>query len=236
MKHTRKIVWMLGLTLAATLALTAAPAALAAGGPPEGRGRAATGTAARGIGVVGDPMTEEQVEHLVAFWEDEHKALAIYEEVMADFGEIQPFVSIANAERQHIAALERIFVRYDVALPEVPEFDAPSFETPEAAAEAAAQAEIDNADLYETWMAAFTQPDVLRVMENLHNASLENHLPAFEAFAAGELTCDGECLGTPGTAGQGRGMWGDATTGRPGRGRMNAEPRLNCVEAGTVTP
>jgi hypothetical protein len=215
MKHTRIAAWMLSLTLALALMMIAVPATLAAGGPPLTRGAAIAGR-----DMAREPLTEEQAEHLVEFWLDEHKALAMYESVIDQFGEIQPFVSIATSERQHIAALERVFGRYGLALPELPVWSIASFDSPEATANAAAQAEIDNAALYESWTSVFTQVDILRVMENLGRASLENHLPAFQAFAAGELPegCDGD--GTPLAIQQSRG-WTKETgesAGFAGRG------------------
>jgi len=207
---------MVGVVMAVTL-VVASPA-LAAGGPPDGRGRGA------GSGVsTGEPLTDAQVEALTDFLLDEHKALATYEAVMDTFGTIEPFASIAAAEERHIAALERVFTRYGVALPEVPSFDVPAFETPEAAAEAAAQAEIDNAALYDRLTATFTQADVLRVMENLSRASLENHLPAFEAFANGEPLPAESHFGTGAPQG-GRGMRG-AGAGGQGRTDSDAGPR-----------
>ena len=117
--------------------------------------------------------------------QDEHKALATYESIMSDFGAIQPFASIARAEEQHIAALERIFSRYDVTLPLIPTFDIRSFGSPEEAAAAAVQAEIDNAAPYDRLLGGIDNPDVVLVAGDLRDASLYNHLPAIEAAANG---------------------------------------------------
>ncbi len=176
--------WMIALAgwvLALAVALTLPTMVAAAGGPPDNRGR---GWGLRAPVAEGELDAEEQAI-LVEFLIDEHKALATYEAVMAEFGEIAPFAQIARAEQQHIAALERVFARYDVTLPEIPDFDVPSFATPEAAAEAAAQAEIDNAALYDELLGEIDNADVVRVATNLRDASLNNHLPAFEAFAEG---------------------------------------------------
>lgn len=189
---------------------------LAAGGPPTGRGQ---GSGA-GQSVVGDALSAEQESTLISWWMDEHNALATYQAIMAQFGNVAPFTSIANAEQSHIVALERVFTRYGVDVPAVPTVDAPTFETLEDACAAAAQAEIDNAALYDGFMAQFTQPDILRVANNLRSASLNNHLPAFEACADGEYV--------PGTTGTGtgvgaRGQGQAAMSGSGFRGRGNAQ-------------
>lgn len=183
--------------------------ALAAGGPPEGRGSGS----GSGQLVAGDDLTAEQEAALIEFWLDEHKALATYQAIMAQFGDVAPFVSIANAEQNHIAALEQVFARYDVAIPAVPTFDVPAFETLEDACAAAAQAEIDNAALYDEYLALFTQPDILRVANNLKSASLNNHLPAFEACANGEVE--------PGLGGMGNGTGAQRQGGMRGQGGMD---------------
>jgi len=134
---------------------------------------------------MGDKLDAEEQSILTEFLIDEHKALATYESIMSDFGAIQPFASIARAEEQHIAALERVFSRYDVTLPQIPTFDIPSFGSPEEAAAAAVQAEIDNAALYDRLLGGIDNPDVVQVAGNLRDASLNNHLPAFEAAATG---------------------------------------------------
>ncbi len=194
---------------------------LAAGGPPTERGGNLE------LAAMGDDLNAEQEAALIEFWLDEHKALATYESIMTQFGDVAPFVNIARAEENHIAALERMFVRYDVAIPAVPSFDVPAFETLEDACAAAAQAEIDNAALYDKYLALFTQPDILQVANSLKSASLNNHLPAFEACANGEYE--------PGLGGMGNGtdaqrqgsrggMSGQGGMGRSGsRGRGNGQ-------------
>ena len=175
--------WMLGLVVVAVLAFPIVT--LAAGGPPTGRGRGNGGQP--GVGLpVGEPLTAEQEAALVDLWEDEQHALAVYQSVIAQFGDVLPFTAIAQAEQSHAAALENAFARYGVAVPTVPTFDVPTFATLEDACAVAARAEIDNAALYDDLTSLFTQPDVLRVMANLSGASLNNHLPAFEACASGD--------------------------------------------------
>ncbi len=228
----RFVVGVAGLMAVLIAALVFPLVTAAAGGPPEGRGMRSDNWQGSGS-VTSGVLTAEQQAALVDFWTDEHKALATYQAVMAQFGEVQPFASIANAERSHIAALENVFARYGVAVPEIPTFDAPSFDTLDEACAAAAQAEIDNAALYEDLTAVFTQPDILRVMDNLSRASLNQHLSAFEQCAEGtyEPGIIGEGAGyRAGTAIQPQSQGGQ---GSRGRGRSQA-PRGNAQSAGCL--
>jgi hypothetical protein len=206
MNKTTWTVRIAGLMLAVLAAVTAPTVVAAAGGPPENR---EAGGALRTYDV-SNPLDADEQAILTEFLIDEHKALATYESIMAEFGAIAPFTSIARAEEQHIAALERIFERYGVALPTIPTFEIPTFASPEAAAAAGAQAEIDNAGLYDDLLSGIDNADVVRVATNLRDASLNHHLPAFEAFADGTYE-----------AGEGvQRMAGPAGYGAMGRGRM----------------
>jgi hypothetical protein len=133
------------------------------------------------------PGTLDEAEEgaLVEALNDEYKALVTYQTVVDEFGAVQPFASIIRAEQQHIAALERLFVRYGVEIPtndwygRVPEFDSVT-----EACQAGVEAEIDNAALYDHLFAAVDEPDIIQVFTRLQDASQYNHLPAFE-------TCNG---------------------------------------------
>ena len=210
--------WML-LMVVLVSALVFPVIVMAAGGPPPGRGQGS----GYGEPVIDGDVTAEQEAALVEFWLDEHKALATYQSIMAEFGDVAPFAGIARAEQSHISALERVFARYDVDVPAVPTVDVPTFETLEDACTAAAQAEIDNGALYDEFLSLFTQADILRVANNLQSASLNNHLPAFEACADGEYE--------PGLVGSGvgagamrqGGMGASSSRGRGSVGRGNAQ-------------
>ena len=51
------------------------------------------------------PLSETEAEALLAALDDEYKAWATYEQVIDDFGAVQPFTSVQRAEENHIAAL-----------------------------------------------------------------------------------------------------------------------------------
>lgn len=130
-------------------------------------------------------LPQEVIDLMVDGWTDEQHAYAVYESVMAQFGEVAPFVSIQKAEVQHSAAWEFLFDRYGIATPAVPSFEVPAFATTADACAVAAAAEIANFELYDTMMTAFADyPDIYQIALALRNASEFNHLPAFEACAS----------------------------------------------------
>jgi hypothetical protein len=99
---------------------------------------------------------------------------------MEQYGQVSPFVHIARAEQQHIAALERLFTRYGLSVPENGWIGTTSaFGSVADACSAGAQAEVDNAALYDRLFSMVDNTDILRVFTNLRNASQYNHLPAF---------------------------------------------------------
>ena len=112
--------------------------------------------------------------------DDEYKARATYRAVIAAFGAVRPFVNIVEAEDRHAAALEALFARFGLSLPE--DRWAGRVETPASLAAACAAAvagEIENGEMYERLLAAISHPAVRTVMLRLQAASRDNHLPAF---------------------------------------------------------
>ncbi|MBN1260801.1 MAG: DUF2202 domain-containing protein [Anaerolineae bacterium] len=196
-KQGRRSVWA-GLAMALVLAAGFPGLTLAAGGPPNGRGNGQSG----GTGVIGT-LTAEQEAALVEALEEEYGALALYESVMEDFGEVQPFAAIAASEASHVAALVNLFERYGIAAPAAPAFTPPTFETLEEACAAGVTAEIVDGALYDQLAPLFDQENVLRVFSNLQSASLNSHLPAFEACVDGEAPTGsaGEALMSNGARG-----------------------------------
>jgi len=129
-------------------------------------------------------LDEAEVNALVEAINDEYKALMTYQKVVDTFGAVQPFASIMRAEQQHIAALERLFVRYGVEIPVNDWYDrVPAFDSVTAASAAGVQAEIDNAALYDRLFAAVDEPDIVQVFTRLRDASQYKHLPAFQMYS-----------------------------------------------------
>lgn len=235
MKQTQALIGFLGSVLAATALLSLPSVAAAAGGPPQDRGMGV-----RANTVVSGELDAAEQAILVEFLIDEQKALATYEAIMADLGEVAPFSMIANAERRHIAALERIFDRYGIDLPTIPSFDVPTFGSLGEAAAAAAQAEIDNAELYDRLLSGIDNADVVRVATSLRDASLNQHLPAFQAaadgtYVAGEGIAAQRQLGTTSARGAGAAPQGRAVEGRGlGTPLRLTDPDCPAYSSGTV--
>jgi len=67
-----------------------------------------------------DTLTDQEVRALKEALDDEYRAWATYDQVIADFGEVRPFINIRDAERRHIEALATLFSRYRLPVSENP--------------------------------------------------------------------------------------------------------------------
>jgi hypothetical protein len=152
-----------------------------------GRGQAVTGLIQPATVVDGGDtadLSESEVVALGMALDDEYKAWSVYDQVIADFGQVRPFASIRKAEENHIAALVNLFDRYGLDIPENEwPGNVPTFDTLVEACEAGVQAEIDNAALYDHLFTMVDNPDIIQVFTNLQQASQTKHLPAFERCA-----------------------------------------------------
>ncbi|MFA5662649.1 hypothetical protein [Castellaniella sp.] len=125
-------------------------------------------------------LSAAEVSALHDALDDEYQSWASYDQVIQDFGEINPFMNIRAAEARHIEALSVLFRTYAIDLPENTWIGrAPRHDSIRAACEAAVAAEIANAGLYQRLMAATRRSDILMVFERLRDASQQRHLPAF---------------------------------------------------------
>ena len=129
-------------------------------------------------------LNETEIHALEEALDDEYKALATYDQVIADFGEVRPFNNIRDAETRHIEALYGLFDRYKLAVPENPwPGKVEHYPHIKAACEAGVAAEIANAEIYDRLMRTTKRPDILTVFRNLRDASQLRHLPAFQRCA-----------------------------------------------------
>lgn len=145
----------------------------------QGRGQGGQG---RGTNARLEPLNEAEIEALIRAIEEEFSAQAIYQSILDDFGNVEPFNNIVNSEAQHAATLVRMAGKYGVPVPDFPDSrELPSFDTLEEACQAGVEAEIVDAQLYDEIMQLTSHEDLLRVYTNLRNASLNNHLPEFES-------------------------------------------------------
>jgi hypothetical protein len=116
--------------------------------------------------------------------EDEYRAWATYDQVIADFGDVRPFSNIREAEARHIEALRVLFARYALCMPaNTWPGRVARYVNLQAACEAGVAGEIENGVLYERLLASTQRADILRVFRNLQEASQQRHLPAFQRCA-----------------------------------------------------
>ncbi len=128
-------------------------------------------------------LSDEVLDAMNLSIQDEYHAEFVYARVMADFGNVQPFANIINAEQRHSEVVGKLFTNHDLPVPasEWNLGNVPSFGTLPAACAAAVEAEIANIALYDEFLTMDLPQDVRNVFTNIRAASLEKHLPAFEA-------------------------------------------------------
>ena len=134
------------------------------------------------------PLTETEIRALNEALDDEFRAWATYDQVIADFGEVPPFSNIRAAEARHIEALCMLFAHYGLPVPENLWLGKVArYASLQAACEAGVAAEIANGALYVRLLGETTRPDILTVLRNLQEASQQRHLPAFQRCAQGSV-------------------------------------------------
>lgn len=156
------------------------------------------------------PLTASEIDALHAALDDEYRAWATYDQVIADFGEVPPFSNIRAAEARHIDALRGLFDRYELSLPVNPwPGKVMRYASRQEACAAGVAAEIENAALYERLLASTQRPDILTVFRNLQEASQQRHLPAFQRCAQRESQGGGRGGGRRAGGGRSRrDQWG----------------------------
>lgn len=147
------------------------------------RGERGNGTGnGQGQGGGSDPLTATEIEALTMALDDEYHALAVYQSVIATFGEVEPFTEIAVSEQRHIDALVNQFDKHGLSIPENPWIgNVPIFDSVQQACQTGVEAEIANAALYDQLFSMTDDPRLTQVFTNLSNASLNSHLPEFQA-------------------------------------------------------
>lgn len=123
----------------------------------------------------------------------EYAAAASYQAVLDEFGPVEPYATILEAELRHIDALVRQLEKAGVSVPDNPYSGLiPAPDDLLAAAQAWAEGEIKNVEMYDALISQSASDSLTRVLSNLRSASLESHLPLFELAAAsgGTLTVE----------------------------------------------
>ena len=180
-KKTITIIALAILTLVITASLyspSLAASDAGRGGPPNGRAQQSnvvgTTTAAT--------LSEQEAADLAAAIQEEYTAMNTYQAVINTLGDVQPFVRIARSEQQHVNALIRVAQRFGVDVPEnAGEVAEIEWSTLTEACQMGVIFEQVDAALYDELLLNITNPMLIRVYTNLQRASLNNHLPAFEA-------------------------------------------------------
>jgi len=109
-----------------------------------------TGVGAEQTGEIMSELSNSEISALHEVLDDEYQAWATYDQVIADFGEVMPFMNIRDAEARHIEALSALFRAYGLPLPENTwPSRVPCFGNVREACEAGVAAEVANAALYE---------------------------------------------------------------------------------------
>ena len=130
------------------------------------------------------PLTRQDTGALRKVFNDTRSALVKYDQIIRDFGPMQPFPVLRDVEARHIKALEALFVRYGLPLPNTRRRMAVAhFQSLAQAFEACIAAETGNVELLERLHACTSQPDILAEITNLTRASRDGHLPALCACA-----------------------------------------------------
>lgn len=131
------------------------------------------------------PVTQPVTAAMAEAIQDEYRAFCTYSRVLADLGNVAPFVNISDAESMHIGALGNLYMKRDVTVPASTWTldNVPRYTTLQAACAAGVDGEINNVLMYDRLLQQDLPADVERVFENLREASLENHLPASQQCA-----------------------------------------------------
>jgi hypothetical protein len=122
-------------------------------------------------------------------YQDEFNTRSTYEEIVDKFGSKLLYNNLIQAEAQHLKALERIYDRYQI---EIPDSDAMTPYLPDTLLETYSlgkEAEEANIALYEKYLDQDLPDDVRFMFERLMHASY-HHLNAFEQVIANDGNLD----------------------------------------------
>ena len=137
-------------------------------------------------------LTDTEIRVLHEALDDEYQAWASYDQVVADFGEVWPFINTRQAEARHIEALLGLFARYALPVPANPwPGKVERYASPQAACEAGVTAEVANGEMYERLLAQTQRTDIFTVLRHLQEASQQRHLAAFQRCARRGVTGGG---------------------------------------------
>ena len=136
-------------------------------------------------------LSEVEIHALNEALDDEYRAWATYDQVLADFGDVRPFTHIRAAEARHIEALRSLFGRYRLPVPGNPwgPGTVTRYASLQEACEAGVVAEIANGEMYDRLLKVIQHQDIVAVLRNLQDASQQRHLAAFRRCAQRSAGC-----------------------------------------------
>jgi rubrerythrin len=136
-------------------------------------------------------LSEVEIHALNEALDDEYRAWATYEQVIADFGDVRPFTHIREAEARHIGALRSLFGRYRRPVPGNPwgPETVTRYASLQEACEAGVVAEIANGEMYDRLLKGIEHENIAAVLRRLQEASQQRHLAAFRRCAQRSAGC-----------------------------------------------
>jgi len=112
---------------------------------------------------------------------DEYLAQSQYQQIIKQFGEVQPFVNIAAAEATHIALLQRLFVSHAISPPEdAANAHLKAAKSIEEALALGVAAEEANIAMYERFLQQPGLPEDAKAVFGQLQAASRSHLQAFQ--------------------------------------------------------
>jgi len=186
MESKQLAVLLLSLSLIFCLILSGCSAANQGSGFGKGKGQPLTAKDDDHIlSFPSEALSNDEISALKLTLEDEYMAEAVYRQVLDTFGDVNPFSNIINAERKHSDSLIFLYTKYGLNVPKNDWYDrVDSYDSIESACKAGINAETKNAALYDELLSKVDNQDIIFVFTSLRDASLNNHLPAFERCAA----------------------------------------------------
>lgn len=131
--------------------------------------------------VENETITQSSVQEILDLaYIDELKAESIYQYVIQEFGNQRPFTNIVQAEAKHSQTILNLYSQFNLEPPQATTFSAPKFTSLQDACQKAAAAEELNIAMYDDLLEQTKEESIISVFQNLRNASLQNHLPAFK--------------------------------------------------------
>ena len=136
-----------------------------------------------------DVETTELKSMLDILYQDEYNTKSTYEEIIDEFGPNILYNNLIQAEAQHMNALEHIYARYDI---QIPNMDARTPNLPDKLLDTytlGKEAEEANIALYDKYLDEDLPEDIRFTFERLMNASY-HHLDAFNQAIANDGNLD----------------------------------------------